>query len=246
MDCEMAPSGNEVGVWRYRLSGYVWPLAGICLTRTATKVLPCQRRCLLRGPPVVQAVICRVCACALRRAPFAPACAARAAGSKVRHDGGADPVVVLDHRHPAPWVESAAGLGDAPAHAAADRRRERPTGPVPAPAAADRRRERLIGGVPAQAGVLVVQRGRGVGRGTERRTWPLRAPQCAPCCQVSAPLTITASMPTAAPAAASKITRSARWPGCSVPRSCRPKVRAVSPVIFHTAVSSGNKPMSRL
>src|SRR6218665_3665870 len=177
MDCEMAPSGNEVGVWRYRLSGYVWPLAGICLTRTATKVLPCQRRCLLRGPPVVQAVICRVCACALRRAPLAHACAALAAGSKVRHDGGADPVVVLDHRHPAPWVQNATGRGDAPARAAADRRRER-----------------LIGGVPAQAGVLVVQRGRGVGRGTERRTWPLRAPQCAPCCQVSAPLTITASM----------------------------------------------------
>src|SRR6218665_3774658 len=168
MDCEMAPSGNEVGVWRYRLSGYVWPLAGICLTRTATKVLPCQRRCLLRGPPLVHAFT------------------ALAAGSKVRHDGGADPVVVLDHRHPAPWVESAAGLGDAPAHAAADRRRDG-----------------LIGGVPAQAGVLVVQRERGVGRGTERRTWPLRAPQCAPCCQVSAPLTITASMPTAGCAGAS-------------------------------------------
>src|SRR6218665_991930 len=181
MDCEMAPSGNEVGVWRYRLSGYVWPLAGICLTRTATKVLPCQRRCLLRGPPVVQAVICRVCACALRRAPLAHACAALAAGSKVRHDGGADPVVVLDHRHPAPWVESAAGVGGA----------------------AGGGRERLIGGVPAQAGVLVVQRGRGVGRGTERRTWPLRAPQCAPCCQVSAPLTITGSMPTAGCAGAS-------------------------------------------
>src|SRR6218665_2752651 len=186
MDCEMAPSGNEVGVWRYRLSGYVWPLAGICLTRTATKVLPCQRRCLLRGPPVVQAVICRVCACALRRAPLAHACAALGAGSKVRHDGGADPVVVLDHRHPAPWVESAAGLGDAPAHAAADRRRER-----------------LIGGVPGQAGRLGVLRGRGGGRGTGAGNWTLRAPQCAPCCQVSAPLTITASMPTAGCAGAS-------------------------------------------
>src|SRR6218665_3785775 len=186
MDCEMAPSRKEGGVWPYRVSGGAWPPAGICLTRTATKVQPCQRRCLLRGPPVVQAVICRVCACALRRAPLAHACAALAAGSKVRHDGGAAPVVVLDRRHPAPWVESAAGLGDAPAHAAADRRRER-----------------LIGGVPAQAGVLVVQRGRGVGRGTERRTWPLRAPQCAPCCQVSAPLTITASMPTAGCAGAS-------------------------------------------
>src|SRR6218665_1671675 len=130
MDCEMAPSGNEVGVWRYRLSGCVWPLAGICLTRTATKVLPCQRRCLLRGPPVARAGVGR---------------AALAAGSKVRDDGVADPVVVFHQRAP----------------------------------------------------------GRGVGRGTERRTWPLRAPQCAPCCQVSAPLTITASMPTAGCAGAS-------------------------------------------
>src|SRR6185436_3293504 len=82
-------------------------------------------------------------------------------------------------------------------------------------------------------------------------TFPGRAPVGLPPRQTAWPLTITVSIPFAAcigfsnvalsSTLSSKSTRSAAKPSLTCPRSARPKVLAVRPVILYTAVSSGKR-----